>query len=186
MRLLSRKGSSFRLRSPSLNWLRLRRVFDLLDKNGDGVITVDEISKALILLGLHSDQSDSDLHSIITSFIKPGAVGLAFDDFQALHNSLNEDHVQPHPQPEQADHQLQFESDLTEAFNVFDQDGDGFISAKELQSVLSKLGLPEAHQDLHHMQLMISSFDHNHDGLVDFFEFKHMMFTSLLVLPSSS
>lgn len=46
---------SFRLRCPSLNSLRLRRIFDLFDKNGDSMITVDEISQALNLMGLEAE-----------------------------------------------------------------------------------------------------------------------------------
>ncbi|KNA11350.1 hypothetical protein SOVF_136020 [Spinacia oleracea] len=188
---------SFKLRSDSLNSLRLRRVFDLFDNNGDGFITVDEIRQALVLLGLEDDhmnnnnnnntnKEDDQLDSIVTSFIRPGYQGLAFEDFQSLHISLNNtfffdcnlDHHQQHPIIDQV------ESDLTQAFKVFDSDGDGYISASELQQVLSKLGFPEAQQELHHIQLMISSFDHNHDGRVDFGEFKHMMSRTLL-LPAS-
>lgn len=55
VRFLSRKGLLFRLWSLSLNWLCLRRVFDLLDKNGDGVIMVDEISKVFIFFGFYFD-----------------------------------------------------------------------------------------------------------------------------------
>lgn len=194
----SSSSRSFKLRSESLNSLRLRRVFDLFDKNGDGLITVDEIREALVLLGLddvHEDEDshdDHELHSIVTSFIRPGLQGLAFEDFESLHNSLNNtffldstlyNHDHDHPYHLDNDHQQQVESDLTEAFKVFDSDGDGYISATELQQVLSKLGFPEAQQELHHIQLMISSFDQNHDGRVDFFEFKHMMSRSLL-LPS--
>ncbi|KAK8681426.1 hypothetical protein V6N13_053830 [Hibiscus sabdariffa] len=60
--------------------------------------------------------------------------------------------------------------DLTEAFKVFDEDededGDGFISAQELQAEGKEIGRVEQ---------MICSVDQNHDGRVDFFDFKHMM-----------
>lgn len=195
--LSRRSSSSFSLRSPSLNSLRLRRVFDLFDKNGDGVITVEEISQALFLLGLEAEHSE--LRSIITSFIRPGLDGLAYSDFEALHKSLNDNFfgcVGEHPGDEDDDHddlvdaanldeKEVIESDLTEAFKVFDQDGDGYISAMELQTVLSKLGLPEANQELRQIQLMISSFDLNHDGRVDFFEFKDMMLRSVLATASA-
>ncbi|MFS8014123.1 putative EF-hand domain pair protein CML [Helianthus anomalus] len=76
------KSSSFRLRSPSLNSVRLRRIFDLFDTNHDELITVDELSRALILLGL--DTNMNELDSVIKTFIQPGNTGLTFDDFQFL------------------------------------------------------------------------------------------------------
>ena len=57
-----------------------------------------------------------------------------------------------------------------------------FISPEELQKVLKKLGLPEA-GEIEHVEKMIVSVDSNHDGRVDFFEFKNMMQTVLV--PSS-
>ncbi|XVF29756.1 hypothetical protein REPUB_Repub15cG0149600 [Reevesia pubescens] len=175
-------SSSFRLRSPSLNSLRLQRVFDIFDKNGDAMITVQEINQALTLLGLETDLSQLD--SIIKSFIKPGNIGLTFDDFVTLHQSLDqtffglddleEAEAEAEANEGEAAKMSQEESDLTEAFKVFDEDGDGFISAKELQVVLGKLGLPEA-REIDRVQQMICSVDQNHDGRVDFFEFKHMM-----------
>lgn len=202
--LSSRKSSSFQLRCSSLNALRLRRVFDLFDKNGDGLITIEEISQALVLLGLETDPSESALDSIIKSYIKPGNTGLTFEDFESLHRSLNEtffdceddidlccgevqDNNNINEENKDAycieDDEDQVESDLTEAFKVFDVDGDGFISAKELQAVLDKLGMPEARDELDRIQLMINSVDRNQDGLVDFFEFKDMM-RSVLVRSS--
>ncbi|KAK6943308.1 EF-hand domain [Dillenia turbinata] len=183
----SKSLSSFRLRCPSLNTLRLRRIFDLFDKNGDGVITVEELGQALNLLGL--DAQLSDLDSMICSYIQPGNPGLQFDDFQALHRSLDdaffaageEDKEKIGGQAEWLG-DAQEESDLTEAFKVFDEDGDGYISAQELQGVLSKLGLQEANE-MDRVQQMIVSADLNHDGRVDFFEFKDMM-RSVLVRTS--
>ncbi|KAJ9185522.1 hypothetical protein P3X46_005149 [Hevea brasiliensis] len=174
---LSRKSSSsssFRLRSPSLNSLRLRRIFDLFDKNGDGMITVQDLSQALALLGLDADFSE--LESTIRSHVRPGNDGLGFDDFVSLHQSLDQAFFSNDEQNVEngQDEMSQEESDLSEAFKVFDEDGDGYISAHELQVVLRKLGMPEA-KEIDRIEQMICSVDSNHDGRVDFFEFKDMM-----------
>ncbi|GMI89901.1 calmodulin like 42 [Hibiscus trionum] len=174
-RSLSRRASSssFRLRCPSLNSVRLRRVFDIFDKNHDGVITVQEIHQALSRLGLETDLCDLD--STIKSFIKPGNIGVTYDGFVSLHQSLDQTLFGLDLEEEEEEAaQPQDESDLTEAFKVFDEDGDGFISAQELQAVLGKLGLPEG-KEIGRVEQMICSVDQNHDGRVDFFEFKHMM-----------
>lgn len=76
----------------------------------------------------------------------------------------------------------QEEADLSEAFKVFDEDGDGYISARELQMVLGKLGFSEG-SEIDRVEKMIVSVDSNRDGRVDFFEFKDMM-RSVLVRSS--
>ncbi|KAF8007578.1 hypothetical protein BT93_K1547 [Corymbia citriodora subsp. variegata] len=177
---LGAKSPSFRLHSPSLNSLRLRRIFDLFDKNGDGLITPEELSKALALLGLDADRSD--LESILRSHIKPGSDGLRYADFVALHQSLDEAFFGGEEAEEAAGSSSREEMDLSEAFKVFDEDGDGFISARELQAVLAKLGLPEG-KEIGRVERMITSVDRDQDGRVDFFEFKDMM-RSVLVKSS--
>ncbi|KAL6146377.1 hypothetical protein ACLB2K_057057 [Fragaria x ananassa] len=191
-------SSSFRLRCSSLNSLRLLRIFDIFDKNRDGMVSVDEINQALRLLGL--DVEVSDLEATIRTFIQPGNEGLTYDDFVGLHQSLYDtfffdgDDIESAVEEaaalvvaardeEEAKKLLQEESDLREAFKVFDEDGDGFISAKELQTVLGKLGFPEGNE-IDRVERMITSVDRNHDGLVDLFEFKDMMRSTVLV-PSS-
>ncbi|XP_027339329.1 calcium-binding protein CAST [Abrus precatorius] len=164
---------SFRLRCPSLNSLRLRRIFDMFDKNGDSMITVTEISQALSLLGLEADVAE--LESMTRSYIKPGNEGLVYEDFVVLHESLGDTYFGFVENEEEAQH----ESDLWEAFKVFDEDGDGYISAKELQVVLGKLGLAEGNL-IDNVQKMIGSVDTNHDGRVDFCEFKEMMRTTVV------
>lgn len=178
-------SSSFRLRSPSLNSVRLHRIFDIFDKNKDSIISMEELTQALSLLGL--DTRLCDLDSTLRSYIQPGQPGLTFQDFEALHRSLNDaffglqdqDDADPTCTPsswkEEEKARQQEESDLSEAFKVFDEDGDGYISARELQVVLGKLGLQEEGREMDRVQMMISSVDLNHDGLVDFFEFKDMM-----------
>ncbi|KAD0923309.1 hypothetical protein R6Q59_018399 [Mikania micrantha] len=169
-------SKSFRLRSPSLNTLRLRRIFDLFDTDHDSFISVDELNRALVLLGLETDVTELD--SVIRSYIQPGNTGLTFDDFHALHKSLGdlffEDAGGDDDEAGNFDRSKQEEADLTEAFKVFDEDGDGYISAKELQVVLKKLGFAEA-SEMGRVEMMISSVDRNSDGVVDFSEFKDMM-----------
>lgn len=179
-------NSSFSLRCPSLNALRLRRIFDVFDKNADGLLTVDEFSQALSLLGLDADQSE--LETMVESYIQPGNAGLRFEDFEALHRSLNDvffgiddNNLEAAEQDNEQARASQEESDLKEAFKVFDEDGDGYISAKELQTVLRKLGFPEG-IELERVEKMISSVDRNRDGRVDFLEFKDMM-RSVVVMP---
>ncbi|CAI9298890.1 unnamed protein product [Lactuca saligna] len=170
-------SNSFRLRSPSLNSVRLRRIFDLFDTDHDSFISVDELNRALVVVGLETNVSELD--SVIKSYIQPGNEGLTFDDFQALHKSLGDLFFEDGGGGEEEDagnedRSQQEETDLTEAFKVFDEDGDGFISAKELQVVLEKLGFAEA-SEMGRVEMMISSVDRNADGVVDFSEFKDMM-----------
>ncbi|KAL4572554.1 hypothetical protein LXL04_019334 [Taraxacum kok-saghyz] len=170
-------SNSFRLRSPSLNSVRLRRIFDLFDTDHDTFISVDELSRALVVLGLETNVTELD--SVIKSYIQPGNEGLTFEDFQALHKSLGDLFFEDGGGGEDEDGgnqdgSKQEETDLAEAFKVFDEDGDGFISAKELQVVLEKLGFAEA-SEMSRVEMMISSVDRNADGVVDFSEFKDMM-----------
>ncbi|XAR71274.1 hypothetical protein NMG60_11028459 [Bertholletia excelsa] len=61
------------------------------------------------------------------------------------------------------------------AFDVFDVNGDGFIDAGELHSVLYSLGLLEEGSQVENCQRMISGLDENEDGLIDFSEFVKLM-----------
>uniref|UniRef100_A0A0D9X2Z7 EF-hand domain-containing protein n=1 Tax=Leersia perrieri TaxID=77586 RepID=A0A0D9X2Z7_9ORYZ len=170
--------ASFRLRNGSLNAVRLRRVFDLFDRNGDGEITVDELAQALDALGLDADRAG--LAATVGAYVPDGAAGLRFDDFESLHRALGDalfgaidvpgDDGDSSPGAGEEGE----EEEMKEAFRVFDVDGDGFISAAELQTVLKKLGMPEA-GSLATVREMICNVDRDSDGRVDFGEFKCMM-----------
>ncbi|RDY03076.1 putative calcium-binding protein CML45, partial [Mucuna pruriens] len=64
--------------------------------------------------------------------------------------------------------------EVKQAFDVFDENNDGFIDARELQRVLCILGLKEASQ-LENCHKMIRIFDTNQDGSIDFNEFLKIM-----------
>ncbi|KAJ1289655.1 hypothetical protein BS78_02G181100 [Paspalum vaginatum] len=63
------------------------------------------------------------------------------------------------------------------AFAVFDRDGDGFIGAAELGSVLVSLGLG-AGVAAAECQRMIDAYDDDKDGRIDFREFVKLMETT--------
>ncbi|KAH0699219.1 hypothetical protein KY284_013434 [Solanum tuberosum] len=64
--------------------------------------------------------------------------------------------------------------ELGEAFDVFDENRDGFIDEMELQKVLCALGFKEA-AELENCRKMILTFDENGDGKIDFEEFVEMI-----------
>jgi len=64
--------------------------------------------------------------------------------------------------------------EVKEAFDVFDENKDGFIDARELQRALCILGLKEGSK-LEDCQKMIRTFDENRDGRIEFNEFVKVM-----------
>ncbi|KAI3713158.1 hypothetical protein L1987_71731 [Smallanthus sonchifolius] len=64
--------------------------------------------------------------------------------------------------------------EVKEAFDVFDENKDGFIDARELQRVLSALGLKDK-AAMDDCKKMIKVFDGNKDGRIDFDEFVKFM-----------
>ncbi|CAL5191196.1 unnamed protein product [Lathyrus oleraceus] len=60
------------------------------------------------------------------------------------------------------------------AFDVFDENNDGFIDAMELKRVMCILGFKEG-SEVENCQKMIKNFDENQDGRIDFIEFVKIM-----------
>ncbi|CAN0899295.1 Probable calcium-binding protein CML46 [Linum grandiflorum] len=64
--------------------------------------------------------------------------------------------------------------EVKEAFDVFDENRDGFIDEAELQRVMVRLGFKEGFQ-IDGCRKMIRAFDQNGDGRIDFSEFFKFM-----------
>jgi len=140
------------------------RLFNTLDTNGDGIVRAEDVLGLLQKLGMPCI-SDDNMKIVMGS---PGHV--SFDAFCSFYLNLWEEALE-HAETEE---KVFMEEELVEAFSVFDKNGDGFISPWELQQVLLSLGLKEG-QDLGNCEMMISRFDRNSDGRIDFEEFENMM-----------
>jgi len=64
--------------------------------------------------------------------------------------------------------------EVKQAFDVFDENSDGFLDPVDLQRVLTILGLKQGSY-LDNCRRMISSFDGNKDGRIDFYGFVKFM-----------
>ncbi|GLJ50339.1 hypothetical protein SUGI_1072340 [Cryptomeria japonica] len=140
----------------------LARIFSGLDRNRDGMVSADDIQGLLEKFGLHYCCDEST--KILMNFPEH----MNFDEFCRACLSLLEE-----AQSSESREDVKEEGELREAFCVFDKDGDGFIAPSDLQLVLLSLGFREA-QDLENCEAMITRFDKNSDGRIDFDEFENM------------
>lgn len=130
----------------STNVKKLRDIFVSLDTNGDGMLTVEELKAGMQKGGL---EIPSDLQEIMESIDCDGNGVLEYSEF--LTAALDKKAILE-------------EQRLLSAFQVFDRDGDGFITRNELQAILQQ-DLDETWEEL----------DKNEDGKVEFQEFLLMM-----------
>ncbi|KAK7351085.1 hypothetical protein VNO77_10263 [Canavalia gladiata] len=143
----------------------LQRIFEKLDMNGDGFVSLEELNRLLQKIG-NSHYSLEELESLVEK------KSLNFNEFLFLYNSILEENTNTNGESKGGDDDV--ESDLVKTFKVFDMDGDGFITSQELECVLKRLGLWDETTGKD-CRTMIRFYDTNLDGRLDFQEFKTMM-----------
>nr|XP_015868962.1 probable calcium-binding protein CML23 [Ziziphus jujuba var. spinosa] len=138
---------------------QFKKIFEVIDVNGDGKISPLELSEVLLCLGYEKSIATKEAEGIVREMDCNGDGFLDMDEFMdAMEgNECGND---------QEDH-------LRDAFYIFDSDRNGKISAQELQRVLVKLGCNKC--SLQECRQMIKGVDKNGDGFVDFEEFQLMM-----------
>lgn len=133
----------------------LREIFRTFDRNNDGSLTQLELSSLLRSLGLKP--SAEQLESFIQRADTNNNGLVEFSEFIAL--------VAPELLPAKSPYT---EEQLKHLFQMFDRDGNGFITAAELAHSMAKLGHALTAEEL---TGMIKEADTDGDGMINFQEF---------------
>jgi len=144
LKLLSFLSESSRV----LDHATCRHIFSCADTNGDGIITLAEMTRAMTLSG-----SSFSIDDLFSRADLDGDGKLSYEDFMLalVHNRL-----------------VQKQERLLGLFQQLDTDRDGFLSPRDIYHIVAPLN-PKA---------VLAEIDSNGDGLVDYKDFLSMFATT--------
>ena len=136
----------------------LKEAFELFDKNADGEITSDELSKFFECIG--DKLNKGDIQDMINEVDIEGNGSITFEGFKGLIERKFRDE--------------DIEEELIETFKKFDQDNNGLIGAEDVFNVLQSFG-----QDVtvNEAEEMVKNCDLDGDGFINYQEFVKMLFS---------
>ncbi|KAI0497366.1 hypothetical protein KFK09_020589 [Dendrobium nobile] len=148
----------------SKNDEEFNRLFSRIDVDGDGKISRTEF-QLLMMRSTGEKLSTEDVDAMLKYADSDGDGFLDMEEFMAVAGIIDDASPELETKKE--------EQYLKEAFSHYEMDDhQGFINAKSLKRMLSRLGASRPIEDC---QSMICRFDLNRDGLLSFDEFKAMM-----------
>ena len=128
------------------------RAFNLIDKNQDGAISPDELKTVMFEAGHQA--TDEEIQNMIKEADLDNSGNVDFPQFTKMMKKRME------------------QNKLLEAFQTFDKDGSGKVSAEELKQIIKNVGEEISDDELAEM---IKEADKDGDGQVDYEEFIKMM-----------
>lgn len=129
----------------------LRALFESLDADRSGTVTVEELREGLRKQG--SAVAAAEVEALLKQLDVDSTGTLDWDEFIAA--TLHQSH-------------LEREENLMRAFQTFDADGSGTISREEIEAALREAGATFAAADL---DAIVKEADHDGDGTIDYQEF---------------
>lgn len=158
----------------------IHRCFAELDKDGNGVLTVEEVKEAFAgqlsdseyFSGAFQKEDDKFIEEIFHSVDLDGSGTIDYTEFCTVALACRSDFQ---------------EEALWAAFRSFDKDGGGSISVKEMIEVVQSADIqntfsPEVCKEV--CEEIIGRFDIDKNGSIDFEEFKTMMQKNHLTNPN--
>eukprot|EP00347_Sterkiella_histriomuscorum_P024166 403332075 len=137
---------------------RLMQTFKQFDKNNDGILTIDELREGFKEFMGEQILFEDELQQIIKNvdFNQNGLI--EYSEFVSAASNLKH---------------LLTEKNLKQAFDLFDLDQNGEITPRELKHILGGKNEDLKDEEWEHL---INDFDKNGDGMINFDEFKNMMY----------
>ncbi|KAL7586799.1 hypothetical protein Lser_V15G40971 [Lactuca serriola] len=132
-----------------------KRVFNHFDRDGNGMISPSELQHCVGLIW--NEEILLEEVEVVVESSNGNNGNLGFEDFVGLMESTKEDEKL---------------EDLRKAFRMYEMDGIDCITPKSLNRMLNRLG---ESRSVDECAGMISRFDLNGDGVLNFDEFKQMM-----------
>ncbi|CAH1118911.1 unnamed protein product [Phaedon cochleariae] len=155
---MKRRSSSIKKEFTEKELEELKTAFDLLDRNQDGKVNPGELKIMLNNLGIEIKYEKAE--EIIRGASHSGGDIIDQNDFLTFIKQIQ--------QPSHGDVDEDLTGDLTAAFQVFDLDGDGFISREELKIAMDMIGEEITEDQLDHA---IEVADTDKDGRINYEEF---------------
>jgi len=133
----------------------LQKTFQSLDKDGNGVLTKEELLEAYKKVFADKASSELDIIKIIEEVDINNSGYIDFTEF--IIASMNRE-------------KLLSQKKLEQAFQLFDQDNDGFITRSELANIMGGIEL-----DDEQWKKLVEEVDTNKDGKISQEEFKNLL-----------
>ncbi|CAM9452269.1 unnamed protein product [Ectocarpus fasciculatus] len=134
----------------------IKEAFSLFDTEGKGAIDIRELKAAFRALGFQVKKQE--IRGMLTDVDKEGAASVSFNDFVEM---VTPKVLARDPKDE-----------IMKIFALFDEDGTGGISFRNLKRVATELGENLTDDEL---QEMIDEADRDQDGVVNADEFYRVM-----------
>nr|GME12613.1 calcium-dependent protein kinase 26-like [Ipomoea batatas] len=131
----------------------LKEMFKMIDIDGSGNITFEELKVGLKRFG--ADLNESEIHDLMRAADVDNSGTIDYGEFIAAMLHINK---------------ITKEDHLFAAFSYFDKDGSGYITADELQKACDEFGIKDTR-----LEEMIQEADQDNDGRIDYSEFVSMM-----------
>ncbi|RLM66096.1 calcium-dependent protein kinase 29-like [Panicum miliaceum] len=132
----------------------LKQMFNNMDTDKSGTITVEELKEGLTKLG--SKISEAEVQKLMEAVDVDKSGSIDYTEF--LTAMMNK-------------HKLEKEEDYIRAFQYFDKDNSGYITRDELEQAMAEYGMGDEAS----IKQVLDEVDKDKDGNIDYEEFVEMM-----------
>ncbi len=145
----------------------LESSFQTLDRNKTGAVDVEDLEVSLKALGV--SKTHEELVQMIRRFDVKKRGSITFDEFCIMMGPAFYDAMTPGTAKAQ-------EAELYQIFQAFDLQKTGTINKLELKEIMRRLGMEVSDSEI---EGTLGQVDSNHDGVIDWEEFKAFMKTKI-------